>query len=580
MGSTVPGMCVLRFGPFEFEIANGLLRKLGKPVQLQPQPAKILALLISRPTKVITREELRQEIWGQDTFVDFEHNLNFSVRQIRAALHDHAEKPRFIETLPRRGYRFIAAVEQVLPEADHRIQSLAVLPLENLSQDPEQEYFADGVTDELITELAKIRALRVISRTSVQQFKRVRKPLREIARRLNVDAVVEGTILRWGNRVRITAQLIDVRREEHLWAESYERDLGDVLRLQAEVAQAISGQIHITLRAEEQCRLRPVRRIDPAAHECYLRGRYFWNKRSEEDLCRAQKYFEQAIEKEPGYALAYSGLADTYFYRGYAFGRMAPKDAMPKARAAALKAMELDETLAESHVSLALVRFFFDWDWSGAEREFKRALELNPNYATAHHAYAALLAATGRKQEAIAAAKRAVELDPLSIPINNILGEMYMCTGEWEQAIRQYRKTIEMDPTVWLPHENLGATLEELGKHAEAVDEYLKARTASGESPEILRELSKAYEASGLGGFLRKQVELERARWDGRHFDTFQIAAHYARLGEQDEALAWLERAFEARSGEMIWIKLYPYFEKLYRNPRFGDLVRRVGLPQ
>jgi len=466
-------MCVLRFGPFEFEIANGLLRKLGKPVQLQPQPAKILALLISRPTKVITREELRQEIWGQDTFVDFEHNLNFSVRQIRAALHDDAEKPRFIETLPRRGYRFIAAVEQVLPEADHRIQSLAVLPLENLSQDPEQEYFADGVTDELITELAKIRALRVISRTSVQQFKRVRKPLREIARRLNVDAVVEGTILRCGNRVRITAQLIDVRREEHLWAESYERDLGDVLRLQGEVAQAISGQIHNTLKAEEQCRLRPTRRIDPAAHECYLRGRYFWNKRSEEDLCRAQKYFEQAIEKEPGHALAYSGLADTYFYRGYVFGRMAPKDAMPKARAAALKAMEFDETLAESHVSLAVVRFFFDWDWSGAEREFKRALELNPNYATAHHAYAALLAATGRKQEAIAAAKRAVELDPLSIPINNILGEMYMCAGEWDQAIAQYRKTIEMDPTVWLPHENLGATLEELGKHAEAVDEYL-----------------------------------------------------------------------------------------------------------
>jgi len=408
----------------------------------------------------------------------------------------------------------------------------------------------------------------------------VRKPLREIARCLNVDAVVEGTILRWGNRVRITAQLIDVKREEHLWAESYERDLGDVLRLQAEVAQAISGQIHITLKAEEQCRLRPARRIDPAAHECYLRGRYFWNKRSEEDLCRAQKYFEQAIEKEPGYALAYSGLADAYFYRGYAFGRMAPKDAMPKARAAALKAMELDETLAESHVSLALVRFFFDWDWSGAEREFKRALELNPNYATAHHAHAALLAATGRKQEAIVAAKRALELDPLSIPINNILGEMYMCAGEWEQAVGQYRKTIEMDPTVWLPHENLGATLEELGKHAEAVDEYLKARTASGDSPEDLRELSKAYEASGLGGFLRKQVEVERARWDGRHFDTFQIAAHYARLGEQDEALAWLERAFEARSGEMIWIKLYPYFEKLYTNPRFGDLVRRVGLPQ
>jgi len=580
MGSTVPRMGVLRFGPFEFEVANGLLRKFGKPVQLQPQPAKILALLIAHPTKVITREELQQEIWGRHTFVDFEHNLNFSVRQIRAALHDDAEKPRFIETLPRRGYRFIAEVEQVLPEGVNRIQSLAVLPLENLSQDPEQEYFADGVTDELITELAKIRALRVISRTSVQQFKRVRKPLREIARRLNVDVVVEGTILRWGNRVRITAQLIDARREEHLWAESYERDLGDVLRLQAEVAQAISGQIHITLKAEEQCRLRAARRIDPAAHECYLRGRYFWNRRSEEDLCKAQRYFEQAIDKEPGYALAYSGLADTYFYRGYAFGRMAPNDAMPKARAAALKALDLEEALAESHVSLALVRFFFDWDWSGAEQEFKRALELNPNYATTHHAYSALLAATGRKQEGITEAQRALELDPLSIPINNILGEMYTCAREYKQAIGQYRKTIEMDPSVWLPHENLGVALEEIGKDAEAVDEYLKARAVSGESPEVLRELRNEYEASGLRGFRQKQVELERARWEGRHLDTFRIAAHHARLGEQDEALAWLERAFEARSGEMIWIKLYPYFAKLYTNPRFVDLVRRVGLPQ
>jgi TolB-like protein/Tfp pilus assembly protein PilF len=572
-------MGVLRFGPYEFEIANGLLRKLGRPVQLQPQPAKILALLISHPTKVITREELRQEIWGQDTFVDFEHNLNFSVRQIRAALHDDAEKPRFIETLPRRGYRFIAVVEEVVPEMAHRIQSLAVLPLENLSQDPEQEYFADGVTDELITELAKIRALRVISRTSVQQFKRVRKPLGKIARRLNVDAVVEGTILRCGNRVRITAQLIDARREEHLWAESYERDLGDVLRLQAEVAQAISGQIHTTLKSEQQGRLRLARRIDPAAHECYLRGRYFWNKRSEEDLCRAQKYFEQAIDKEPGYALAYSGLADTYFYRGYAFGRMAPKEAMPKARAAALKALELDEALAEAHVSLALVRFFFDWDWPGAERGFMRALELNPNYATAHHAYSALLAATGRKQEAIAEARRALELDPLSIPINNILGEMFVCAGEWKQAIGQYRKTIEMDPNVLLPHENLGVALEEIGKDAEAVEEYLKARAVSGESAEVLTELRAEYEASGLRGFRRKQVELERARWDGQHFDTFRIAAHYARLDEQDEAIAWLEKAFEARSGEMIWIKLYPVFRNLYANPRFQDVARRVGLP-
>lgn len=447
--SSSAGQCLLRFSSFEFDSRNQVLRRAGKLVQLQPQPAKILALLISRPSEIITREELRQEIWGNDTFVDFEHNLNFSVRQIRAALHDRADEPRFIETLPRRGYRFIATVEPVLPENPDTIQSLAVLCLENLSNDPEQEYFADGVTDELIMELAKFKALRVISRTSVQAFKRIRKPLPEIASRLNVDAVVEGTVLRSGDRVRITARLIHARREGHLWAESYERDLRDVLKLQAEVAQDIANQIHGTLIAQQKSRVRSARQVDPVAYECYLRGRYFWNKRNEANLQCAKGYFEQAIDKEPGYALAHSGLADTYFYRGYTFGRMAPKDAMPKAKALALKALELDNSLAEPHVSLALVKFFFDWDRTGAEREFKKALELNPNYATTHHAYAALLAATGRKHEAIAEAKCAAEIDPLSIPINNILGEMYMFAGEWHQAIKQYRQTIEMDPRRW-----------------------------------------------------------------------------------------------------------------------------------
>jgi TolB-like protein/Tfp pilus assembly protein PilF len=579
MGSTATE-CVLRFGSFEFETRNCVLRKDGKLVKLQPQPAKILSLLISRRTEIVTREELRQEIWGNDTFVDFEHNLNFSVRQIRVALHDNAGKPRFIETLPRRGYRFVASIEQVQPESANTIKSLAVLPLENLSQDSEQEYFADGITDELITELAKIKGLRVISRTSVQPFKRVCKPLPEIARRLNVDAVVEGTVLRNGNRVRITAQLINARREEHLWAESYEHDLGGVLRLQAEVAHEIANQIHVTLIAEQESRLKSARYVDPAAYDCYLRGRYFWNKRTEDNLQRAKEYFEQAIEKEPGYALAHSGLADTYFYRGYTFGRMAPKDAMPKARAVALKALELDDSLGESHVSLALVKFLFDWDLPGADWEFKKALELNPNYATAHHAYSALLAATGRKQEAIAEAKRALEIDPLSIPINNILGEMYMFAGEWDLAIEQYRKTIEMDPHVWLPHENLAIAFEEIGKHSEAVEEYLKAQVASGADLEILTQLREAHRASGLCGFRRKQLEFDLARWNGWHLDTFHMGAQYARLGELDEALVWLEKAYDARSGGMVWMKLYPYFKNLYSDASFQDLVRRVGLPQ
>lgn len=578
MGSSTSEV-VLRFGAFEFETRNQVLRKAGKLVQLQPQPAKILAFLISRPTQIVTREELRQEIWGNNTFVDFEHNLNFGVRQIRAALHDRADKPRFIETLPRRGYRFIAAIEQALPKSPNSIESLAVLPLENLSQDPEQEYFADGMTDELITELAKIKALRVISRTSVQPFKRVRKPLPEIARRLNVDAVVEGTVLRNANRVRITAQLIDARKEEHLWVESYERDLGDVLKLQAEVVQDIASRIHSAVIEEQRSLVKSARKIDPAAYECYLRGRYFWNKRNEENLQRAKEYFEQAIEKQPGYALAHSGLADTYFYQGYTFGRMTPKDAMPKARAVARKALEFDDGLAEPHVSLALVKFLFEWDWSGAEREFNMALKLNPNYATAHHAYAALLAVTGRKQEAITEAQFAVEIDPLSIPINNILGEMYMFAGEWDRAIQQYRRTIEMDPKVWLPHHNLAITFEEIGNQAEAFKECLESQAASGTSPEILEKLREAYESGGLSGFRRKQLELDLARWNGWHLDTFRIAAHYARLGELDEALLWLEKAYEARSGGMVWMKLYPYFKSLSANSRFKDLLRRVGLP-
>lgn len=573
------GQVILRFGAFEFETRNQVLRKAGKLVQLQPQPAKILGFLISRPTQMVTREELRQEIWGNNTFVDFEHNLNFAVRQIRAALHDRADRPRFIETLHRRGYRFIAAIERVAPKNANTIESLAVLPLENLSQDPEQEYFADGMTDELITELAKIKALRVISRTSVQPFKRARKPLSEIARRLNVDTVVEGTVLRNGNRVRITAQLIDARKEKHLWAESYERDLGDVLKLQAEVVQDIAGRIHRTVLEEQRLRVKSAQKIDPAAYECYLRGRYFWNKRNEENLQRAKEYFEQAIEKQPGYALAHSGLADTYFYQGYTFGRMAPKDAMPKARAVARKALELDDSLAEPHVSLGLVKFLFEWDWSGAEREFNTALELNSNYATAHHAHAALLAATGRKQEAITEARLAVEIDPLSIPINNILGEMYMFAGEWDRAIQQYRRTIEMDPNVWLPHHNLAITFEEIGNLAEAFKEYLESQETSGASPEILEELREAYKSGGLSGFRRKQLELDLARWNGWHLDTFHIAAHYARLGELDAALLWLEKAYEARSGGMVWMELYPYFKSLDSNPRFRDLLRRVGLP-
>lgn len=384
---------------------------------------------------------------------------------------------------------------------------------------------------------------------------------------------------RHGNRVRITAQLINPKPETHLWAETYERDMGDVLKLQAEVAAAIADQIHVKLTEEEQSRLRTVAHIDPAAFELYLRGRYFWNKRTEEDLVKAARYFEQAIEKQPGFGLAYSGLADTYFYRGYVFGKMAPLDAMPKAKAAALQALALEPGHAESHVSLGLVSLFFDWNWPDAEKEYKAALRLNPNYATAHHMYAALLTITGHRAEAITESRRALEIDPLSVPINNIVGEMLAFGGRLDEAIEQYRKTIEMDHTAWYVDWNLGIVLEELGKHADAVEEYLKGSQFSGTSSQVLMELRAAYESGGLRGFRQRELETDLQRWSGWHLDTFFIAAHYAMLGEEEDALDWLERTYAARSGGLLWMKSYPYFTSLYSHPRFRDIVRRVGLP-
>jgi TolB-like protein/Tfp pilus assembly protein PilF len=571
---------VLRFEEFELNIQSGELRKHGKVLRLQPQPAKVLSLLCLQPGKLVTRDELKRQVWDDATFVNFEEGLNFCIRSIRAILQDNADDPQFIETLPRRGYRFIAPVEQLLPDASERIDSVAVLPLENLSHDPDEDFFAEGMTDELITELAKIHGLRVISRTSVKQYKSARKSLPEIARRLNVSAIVEGTVLRFENRARITVQLIRARKDEHLWAQSYERELGDILKLQAELARTIAAQIHVRLSAHDQLRLSSARRIDPSAYEAYLRGRFFCNKRTEENLKKAREYFQQAIAMEPSYASAHSGLADTYFYSGYYFGNMDPTEAMPRARDAALKALELDNALAEAHTSLGLVKFFFDWDLAGAAEEFRNAIALNPNYATAYQVHAVLLGATQRHDESIAEARRGLEVDPLSIPVNNIVGEMLSAARQWERAIDQYRKTLELDPTVALVHENLGTALEEIGQYDEAIEEYLVARALLGEDDRIVTELRKAYETSGVRGFRQKQLQVALARWAGWHVDSFQIASFYARLGDPKPAIAWLEKAHEARSGMLIWLRMYPDFKNVLSHPEFRHLARRVGLPE
>src|SRR5262249_1830933 len=407
MSTTAKARRVVRFGEFEFDTSGGELHRQGTRLKLQEQPVQLLRMLIQRAGEIVAREELRQQIWPSDTFVDFDHGINNAIKRLRESLGDTADTPLYIETLPRRGYRFIGKIEKETP----KFRSLAVLPLENLSHDPEQEYFADGLTEALITTLAKIGDLRVVSRTSSMLYKRARKPLREVARELEVDAIVEGTVLRAGARVRITAQLIDPLQETHLWAESYERDLSDVLALQAEVAHAIAREVQVKLTRRERTELARVQTVDPEAYEIYLKGRHYWNQRSRDGFPRAVECLHQAITKDPCYAPAYAGLADALSIMGL-WGLVPPDEGCGRAIGLARKALELDRSLAEAHTSLAWAIFHYHLDFIAAESEFERALDLNPRYATAHLWFGMCLGMMGRYEEGYTELKRATRLEP------------------------------------------------------------------------------------------------------------------------------------------------------------------------
>jgi len=632
----------VRFGVFELDLRAGELRKHGLRVRLQEQPFQVLAMLVEHAGEVVTREELQKKLWAADTFVDFDHGLNKAINKIRDALGDSAESPRFVETVTRRGYRFLADVkisemdpaggatladsaaiaaeavggrdsggEDALPkylpvpmawkvsailllvlvaalaiwklhsrsDAAPVIRSLAVLPLESLSNDASQDYFADGMTDELITDLGQISALRVISRTSVMTYKHARKPLPEIARELNVDAVVEGTVLRSGDRVRITAQLIEAASDKHLWAESYEGELRDTLALQSKVARAIADQIQIKLNPQERAALKNVKVVDPQAYESYLKGRYFWNKRTAEGLKVARAYFDQAIEEDPKYAEAYSGLADTYALLGdWQYAVMTPREALPKAKAAAIKALELDDSLGEAHNSLAFCLDGFDWDLDDGGKEFRRAIELSPGYATAHHWYAWHLSLSGQYDEAIAEMKKAENLDPLSLIINADLAELLVLAHSTDESIEQSRKTIAMDPNFALAHNQLAQAYLQKGMNAEAVGELQKALELSPGSPTIMANLARAYVASG------NRAEAEKLLGDLKKRSTpiasysSEIAVIYAALSDKDQAMSWLEKGFEERFNPGVMLR--PGLDPLRSDPRFQDMLHRIGLPR
>jgi len=573
--------------------------------------------LLERPGELVARDDLRKKLWPSDIYVDFDRALNKAMVKLREALGDSAESPRYIETLPRLGYRFIAAIngrprhqETVAAPSPnlHRrvlmvsgmliiliagavwgwfrwrqrigpqlaqVHSIAVLPLENLSHDPEQEYFADGMTEELVTELGKVAALRVISHTSVNRFKGTKKPLQEIARELQVDAIVEGTVLREGDRVRVTANLVQASPEKHLWSESYERDLGNVLDLQSEVARTIADRIKITVTPEERLRLSATQTVNPEAYELYLKGTFHDNKWTKEGFQRGIEYFNQALQKEPRNARAYAGLAVAYGGLGI-YGDIA---AYPKQKAAALKALAIDNTLAEAHNTLAWAKFTYDWDTAGAEQEFRRAIELNPSDARTHAWYGIFLAMQGRIEDSLQQVKSTRELDPLTLANTFLAYRTYYNARDYDKAIEVCRNALEMDPNFVPAHRRLVPVYEQTGELEKAIEERRRAGTIAGENEKVVawevHSLRKAYAEKGARGYWLQKLELLRADASGR--DSLDIAVVYTRLGNKDEAFRWLERALQDRLPYLIWdLPANPNLDDLRSDPRYADLLRRL----
>jgi TolB-like protein/DNA-binding winged helix-turn-helix (wHTH) protein/Flp pilus assembly protein TadD len=638
---------ILRFGPFEADLQTRELRKAGHRVLLQDKPFQILTALLERPGELVSRDDLRQLMWSADTFLDFDNSLNTAIAKLREALGDSAEEHRYIETLARRGYRFVAPVavgptvptgtsqegvktEFVVhaPEDDaeaHRrkepstaaktmwlvpfgggaiavivlaagliwsnaggladrlhvgvappsIQSLAVLPFDNLSGDQEQEYFADGMTDELIIELSKISEIRVISRTSVVPYKETRKSLPEIARELNVDAVVEGTVMHSGERVRLTAKLMRVKPEEPLWAERYERNLSDVLTMQNEMARTIAAKILVKLTQSERANLALVRPVNPEAYSLYLKGRYSSEKPTSEGLRRSLRYFEQAIEKAPQYAAAYGGLAESYNLLGY-LNIVPPSEAFPRAEIAARQALTIDQTAADAHVALGFALLEYDWNRTGADREFTRAIELNPNYSAGYlwHGYVLLL--SGRLDDAKKAIRQAKDLDPLSLQIRMIDASAFYFSRQYNEAIEKLRDIVELDPYVSRAYHLLGYAYWKAGQPGQAFLAFAKGDELAGYPSHTLEALQTAYLMSGLRGYWSLEIEVLMQQTNQQYVSPVSIAMNYACLGNSDQTLQWLNKAYEERSFKLLEIELDPAWDTFRSDRRFKNLLRKI----
>ena len=643
----------VRFGPFELDLRTCCLTRGGRQERLAVQPTRLLVLLVQRQGELVTREELRSQLWPDDTFGDFDHGLNNAMNRVREALGDSAASPRYIQTAPRRGYRFIADVEVVAPAridetdasspgvstcgeereaaavpdveeldaSDRRepavvtatgqtwfrrrawilaliiplfllfafllkfrthksdpaapIRSLAVLPLRNLSGNSNEEYFADGMTEEVIGRLSMIRGLRVISRTSVMQFKDTRLSAPEIARKLGADALVEGSVMREGNRIRVHAQLIRASTDEHFWSESYDRELGDVLTLESEVAQSIAQGVEVTVSGEEHARLVAAHSVSPEAYESYLQGMFAkGNSRAETE--RRIAWFDDAIKKDPAFAQAYVGLASAYGALGTVFVGAPASETRPKVINAARKALELDPDLADAHVLLANMHMR-QWKWAEAEAEYRRALDLNPNDAAAHDGFSDWLLCHGHMDEALAWARRARDLDPLG-PSGHTIAWTLLNARRYDEAIRQFRDVLAVRPDDRFPLWPLGWALICNHQAEEAIPVLEKAVSVTNRSPGVISALIWAYANAGRrADALRLLGELKKRRQTG-YIPAGAFVDAYLGLGDNDEAFAWFERAFEEQSNILIYIKVFPLYDPLRGDSRFQDLVRRVGL--
>lgn len=623
MGEAEPERGKIRFGEFEFDPDAGSLKKGGYRVKLATQPAQLLSLLLERRGELVSREELRTQLWGEAQFADSEHSLNVAVAKLREALEDSADNPRFIATVPRRGYRFIGAVTAMEPPveapaaipipsqkgwrrllpvaaamlgiavlaafgsrvlyrgAPHppagRIR-LAVLPFANLSGDSNQEYFCDGLTEEMITALGRLQPdrLGVIARSSVMRYKKGAPPVHDIGGDLGVDYILEGSVRRDGSRARVTAQLVQVKDQSNVWAGTYDRDIRDLISVQSELARAVAGEVGLTLNSARTAGLG--RAVDPQAHEEYLRGRYQWNKRNLDGFLKAMKHFQRAIEIDPLYASAYAGLADSYLLLGgtYAF----PEEVIPKARAAARKALEIDPNLAEAHTSLGLIAMNYDWDWAASEREYKLALEINPNYPTAHHWYAEFLIAQGRFDQALAEVGKARELDPLSLIIAADTGKILYYARRYPQAIEWFRKVLAEEPDFGEAHFYLVQAYVSSGRLEEALAD-LNAFQDTGRPVWYLDLRALVLGLKGRRTEARELVsELERiAKREGRNRSTY-AGAGYLALGERGKALSAIEETVRRRTVGATSLKVHPILDPLRDDPRFTALLRRVGLEQ